>query len=122
MLLVEPMAVVTAMEMIMGLDLPRVILESDSMEVVSLIEGGEARGHQYEHILCGILRMCDAHSSLVFQHTLREANTLADFVAKTGLSLPFGTHWFEASFEECHYLLEKDKGPGAPQPSVAVLG
>lgn len=108
---VELMAVAIAVEMVMGLDLSRVILEIDSMEVVSLLDSGEVRGHQYEHIACEIFMMRDAHGSLHLQHAPKEANTLADFVAKVGLSLSYGTHWLEAPFGECHYLLKKDKGP-----------
>lgn len=109
----ELLAVRYDVELVLGLDLPSVIVESDSLEVIQLLSSPDLAGPRYEHLAVNILQLQTAHDNMVFQHTPREANSLADYLDKIGLDLQFGEHLFDASFGECHSLLVKDS------PSVA---
>lgn len=117
--LAELLAVQTAVELVMSLDIPHIIVENDSLEVINCLEDGHTHGHQYAHIVQGILTLKAAHGSMLFQHTNREANLVADYLAKVGLNLPCGNHWFDSPFGECHGLLAKDLGSGGSQPTRA---
>lgn len=103
--LTELMAVKLAVETSMGLDFPRIIIESDSMEVVCLLQSQEVGEHHFAQIVMDILRMQADHGNLLFQHTPRECNSIADYLAKIGLDLPYGSHWFDSPVGECHSLL-----------------
>lgn len=41
---------------------------------------------------------------------------MADYLAKVGLSLPFGTHTFDSPFGEGHSMLGRDLDPSSPSP------
>lgn len=110
-LFTELVAILTTTEMLMGLDLPQVIVESDAMEAIQFINSTDVVGHRYGHLVVKILHLQAAHGALVFQHGAREYNFLADHLAKLGLSLPFGEHWFDSPFGECHPILLRDSSP-----------
>lgn len=95
----------------MGLDLPRVIVECDSLEVVNLFADNEVSSHQYSQINMGIIQLQTDHGNLVIRHVPREANSLADYIAKVGLSLPYGQHIFKSPFGECHTRLLQNLVP-----------
>ncbi|XP_057444772.1 uncharacterized protein LOC130737018 [Lotus japonicus] len=106
--LTELMAVKAAVEAAMSLDLSRVIVESDSLDVINLLHEPVSTSHRYGHVVSSILHLQREHESLVFQYTPRECNSVADFIAKVGLSLHYGQHWFEHPFGECHSLILRD--------------
>lgn len=93
--LVELTAVATAVELVMGLDLPHVVVESDSMEVVQGLTDPHAPSHLYAEIIQGVIRSRDAHGSMRFQHVYREGNALADYLAHVALASPPGVHQLE---------------------------
>lgn len=76
--------------------------------MVELLREKDVSSHQYDQIALGILQMMSAHGSIVIQRVPREANSLADYLAKVGFSLPLGLHTFESSFGECQSLLQRD--------------
>lgn len=88
--LTELMAVKTAVEAAMSLDLARVIVESDSLEVVDFLHSTDLGSHRYSQIALDILHLQREHGALVFQYALRECNSIVDYIAKFGLSLPYG--------------------------------
>lgn len=106
--LVELLAVQSAINLIINLDFPQVIVESDSIDVVNLLDGQDVSSHQYEHNALDILQLKAAHGALVIRYAPRELNSLVDFLAKVGLSLDFGTHTFDSPFGECHSLMFRD--------------
>lgn len=117
--LTELMAVKLVVEAAMGQDLPRLIVETDSMDVVNLLNSQDVSVHHYAQIAMEIHHLQRAHGALVFQHTSPESNSLADYLAKIGLDLQFGPHCFDSPFEKCHSLLVMDACPSSLQPDGA---
>lgn len=109
--LTELVAVRTGVELAMSLDLANVIIETDSMEVVEVLLNSEGVTHRYEQVILDILRLQSAHGSLLFQHAPRTANSLADYLARIGFELPYGSHYFDSPFGECHAILQQDHPP-----------
>lgn len=70
----------------MSLDSTQAIVGTDSMEVVCLLNSQDARSHQYEQVVTNILHLQAAHGAIVFHHTPRVSNSLADYLAKTWTS------------------------------------
>lgn len=100
------------MELVLDLDLNRVIIESHSLEVINTLMDPHDTSHRYEHMVRDILHLQRAHESLLFQHTQRASNTLADYLAKTGLALHYGSHLFKSPFGECHAILQRESLSG----------
>lgn len=111
----EFVAVKTGVELAMGFDLSHVIIETDSMDVISVLSSAVG-SHRFEQIILHILHLQSAHSSLLFQHTSRSANSLADYLAHIGLDLPYGYHYFDSPFGECHSILQQDMFPVVGPP------
>lgn len=105
-----------AVQAVMSLDLPRVIVETDSLGVVDLLNATDLPSHRYVEHAQAILDLQREHGSLMFQHVPREGNCLADYLAKVSLNLQFGEHWFTSPFGECHSILSRDRpvDPGDP--------
>lgn len=114
----ELLAIATAIDVMISLDYHQVIIESDSLEVVELLEQRDVCEHHFEYIARDIQRKRDDHGSLLVQYTPREGNSVADYLAKVGLELSFGTHWFEAPFGDCIRLLERAKCSSTSQSPV----
>lgn len=53
--LTELLAISTALELIMGLDLPKVIVESNALEVILLLNSRDILGDRYENLASEIL-------------------------------------------------------------------
>lgn len=117
--LVELLAVKIAVETTIALDLSKVIVEFDSLEVINLLHSTNLEEHLYAQVVEDIFHLQQAQGAIVFQHTPQEANTLADYLAKIGLDLHYGAHSFESPFGECHSILAKDLGPRSPPSFIS---
>lgn len=80
----ELKAVVTAVEVILSLDIPQAIIESDSLEVIQILNKPVDEEHRYAEVLQHVARLQLDHSGLRFQHAHQEANNLADYLAHVG--------------------------------------
>jgi ribonuclease HI len=70
-----------------------IICYSDSTLSIQLVEGEVSPWHHYASILANIKALVKRNWSICFKHTMREANSVADLLAKTGAA---GTHaWTE---------------------------
>lgn len=104
------------MEMVMGVDMRRVIIESDSLEVVQLLSTSQTShswevqtsNDQYAEVIQQILRMRDDHGNIEFCHVYIEGNAIADYLAHVALECPFGIHYLEQPIGECRNLLLLD--------------
>lgn len=115
--LVELLAVQHAMDFVISLSLPHVIIECDALlEVVNLLNSRDFSSHQYGQIAHSIMQLASVHGSTTICHAPRDLNGLADYLAKVGLSLPFGSDTFDSPFGECHSLLQRDVDPAMPSP------
>jgi ribonuclease HI len=61
-----------------------IICYSDSTLSLQLIDGKVNPWHHYASILANITELVKRNWSICFRHTKREANSVADFLAKTG--------------------------------------
>lgn len=64
--LTKLLAVLTALEVMMSLDIPQAIVETDSMEVLESLVPESLRSQQYEHIIRSILQLQADHGAIVF--------------------------------------------------------
>lgn len=103
--LVELFAVQTAMDLVISLDFPQVIIESDSQEVVDMLNNQDTSSHQNGQIAQSILQLKSVHGTIVIRHAPRGSNCLVDYLAKVGLSLPYRSHTFASPYGECHSLV-----------------
>lgn len=117
---VELLAIKYALDLIISLELPQIIIESDSLEVVQFLNDGVFSDHQFEQTAREILQLMHTHDAVSVAHSPRETNGLADYLAKVGLLLPFGNHTFDSPFGEYHSLLRQDV-ESPPYPHVGSV-
>ncbi|KAF7809195.1 putative reverse transcriptase [Senna tora] len=105
--------------MLMGLDIAwknrmkKIILESDSLEAVELAEDPSDRNHPLQYLIGKIKNYKDRDWQFVLKHTFREANKVADCLAKTTSNRIADMYELDNPPVECIDLLETDaKGFG----------
>ncbi|RYR27984.1 hypothetical protein Ahy_B01g052067 [Arachis hypogaea] len=73
-----------------------VVIESDSMMAIQFIKEGMPKHHPCYSLVEEIQIIIRRLNQVNWSHTLREANCVADFLAKMGHDLSFGLHTFES--------------------------
>lgn len=99
----ELSAVQTAVELIMRLDIPRIVIETDSLEVVRFLSSPLKGNHQFSDMVHSIKQMQEAHGAMVFNHTFKECNSLTDYLLQILRQFPL----VPILLITCHSLLER---------------
>jgi hypothetical protein len=94
-------------------DLTRVMFESDSAIVVDLMLKGCPRNHPCEAIITCINRLKMQDWEVSFQHTYRQVNQVANWIASYALTIPTGIHILHIPPPCCISLLWQDSA-GVP--------
>lgn len=117
----ELLAILDAMKIAVKLGIREVIFESDSSVAVHLVSSGIHQAHPCGNIISQIRGL--AHNftpEFQLQHTYREANSVADWMANYGHKLSHGLHEFHVAVNDCSVLLDNDfRGVSLPR---RVLG
>ncbi|GLT26417.1 hypothetical protein SLA2020_014840 [Shorea laevis] len=79
-----------------SLGIHQLILEMDSLLVVQMIQGRKRTEGMASILFSDIFAMLNSFDSCIMQHTLREGNFAADFMASLGHSLLHGTVYYQA--------------------------
>ena len=74
----------------------KVILEADSLVVINLILNGCPPTHPGAPLVGEIQRLSRYCDHVNYVHTWREANSVADILAKHGHSMPLGVHCYSS--------------------------
>lgn len=87
--LAELLAVVEVLSIIMDVvafPLPRIILESDSSNVISCITKSDSRPWKFSNLFNRLSNLLEIIGHVTFVYIFREANFFADSLAKLGVS------------------------------------
>ncbi|XP_016165265.1 uncharacterized protein LOC107607883 [Arachis ipaensis] len=76
-------------------DLQNIIVESDSLMALQIIKTGCPNSHPCAALVQDILILSRRVQNIDWNHTLREANAVADIMAKKGHDLPICLHIFD---------------------------
>ncbi|MED6181435.1 hypothetical protein PIB30_118602 [Stylosanthes scabra] len=82
-----------------------IVVDSDSSMAINFVKNGVPSHHPCFPLVQDITNMLSRLHSFELNHTLREANSSADPLAKKGHSLPFGLHIFDAPPHELFVFL-----------------
>lgn len=85
--------------------LQRIIVESDSLVAVNLIKTSCEATHPYASLILQIRGLMVQAWEIKVQHTLREANQVADHLANMAHDLELGTHVLSDPPHSCRDLL-----------------
>ncbi|GKV47795.1 hypothetical protein SLEP1_g54657 [Rubroshorea leprosula] len=88
--------------------LKHVVVEMDSLSAVQVINGQKEQDSLSAVLVFDIRRLRFEFDSIIIQHTPREANSAADFLAGIGHSLPIGTTVFDSPPPRLNAFLERD--------------
>ncbi|GLU23820.1 hypothetical protein SLE2022_397970 [Rubroshorea leprosula] len=80
----------------------------DSLSAVQVINGQKEQDSLAAILVSDIRRLRFEFDSIIIQHTPREANSAADFLAGIGHSLPIGTTVFDSPPPGLNAFLERD--------------
>ncbi|KAL5772198.1 hypothetical protein ACOSQ2_012122 [Xanthoceras sorbifolium] len=84
------------------------IVESDSLEVVNLVNGVLSPNHPYFNIAQECILLLAADWKCSINHVYREANRLADGLAVLGHDLVLGTHFLDSMPTQIDVLFDED--------------
>lgn len=107
-LLVELWAISSAVEVIRKGSFLKVLFESDSMEAIAAVTLSETLVNPYLEMVGAIHRAIPHQVVVKFHHTLREANSMANFLVETTHGFGFGIQMLQFTLAECRHLLYKD--------------
>ncbi|CAN1821440.1 hypothetical protein LINPERHAP1_LOCUS29496 [Linum perenne] len=85
-----------------------VILRMDSRAAIALFTNGSATPHQHAKQALEFQELQRRDWRLKIEHTFREGNRTADFLASLGYGYPFGSHNVEMSDSRLGYFLRLD--------------
>ncbi|GLU18210.1 hypothetical protein SLE2022_345230 [Rubroshorea leprosula] len=91
-----------------ALKISQLVVEMDSLAAVQVIEGTKDNDSLAAVLVADICRLRNDFTSFVIQHTSREGNFAADFLAGIGRSLPVGTTIFDFPPPGLNAFLEGD--------------
>ncbi|CAN1188826.1 Putative ribonuclease H protein At1g65750 [Linum perenne] len=86
----------------------RILVQSDSRSVISLILNDEAPTHQHTGEVLLIRSLVRREWDVSFSHVYREANKSADFLARLGYERELGLHRIDTSDCNLGYFLRLD--------------
>ncbi|KAF7843744.1 putative ribonuclease H protein At1g65750 family [Senna tora] len=92
----------------------KVIIESDSKDVLEAIDKNTHDNHPLEHVLKGIKAYKSYDWQICFNHVNREGNEAAQALAAIARNASFGFHSFDRIPQQCIAILAKDCGPLRP--------
>ncbi|KAL4359627.1 hypothetical protein AHAS_Ahas08G0096300 [Arachis hypogaea] len=81
------------------------IVESDSAAAINFIEHGCSPAHHCAPLVQDIRNLSARLQQTSWKHALREANTVADHLAKKGQDLPLGLHLFDKAPPDIGYAI-----------------
>ncbi|GLU24096.1 hypothetical protein SLE2022_400600 [Rubroshorea leprosula] len=91
-----------------SLGIQQLVLEMDSLLAIQLIQNRQVSAGPASVLLTDIFVLIDFFSSCLVQHTLREGNLAADFMASMGHELTLGTTPFPTPPVDIHMILQSD--------------
>ncbi|GKV38629.1 hypothetical protein SLEP1_g46518 [Rubroshorea leprosula] len=91
-----------------SLGIQQLVLEMDSLLAIQLIQNRQVSAGPASVLLTDIFMLIDFFSSCLVQHTLREGNLAADFMASMGHELTLGTTPFPTPPVDIHMILQSD--------------
>ncbi|PNX87151.1 ribonuclease H, partial [Trifolium pratense] len=83
----EIMTIIHGLELSWANGFRNIACYSDSLQAVSLIRDGVSAFHQYANEIQKIRQLLSRDWNVVINHTFREGNACADFLAKMGASM-----------------------------------
>ncbi|WJX29889.1 hypothetical protein P8452_18486 [Trifolium repens] len=107
-IMAELWGILSALQVIQENGYQKVIIETDSVTAVDLIVKGCLPNHPCASIVSRINRLKMPEMEIIFQHTYRQANQVANWFAGYSLSLPTGIHNFISPPPGCTNLLWQD--------------
>ncbi|KAJ1380964.1 Ribonuclease H domain [Sesbania bispinosa] len=108
-LMAELRGITTALHIAWEMGYSKVWIESDSLTAVELISKGVICNHPYAYILSQIACWRNKPWQPVFSHTVRECNSVADFLAIKAHLLSLGIHLWVHPPGDCSNLLLGDR-------------
>lgn len=78
-------------------NIQNILICSDSLAAVKLLCETQLLHHPYGALITACRQAMAEFSSCTIQHTYREANQVADGLARLGHSIPFGVQFFDSS-------------------------
>ncbi|RYQ87637.1 hypothetical protein Ahy_B09g095159 [Arachis hypogaea] len=84
------------------------VVESDSTAAISFINHGCPPAHSCAPLIQDIRNLVTRFQHITWSHALREANTVADLLAKKGQDLELGLHLFDKATPDISYALLGD--------------
>ncbi|PNX57966.1 ribonuclease H [Trifolium pratense] len=106
----EIMAVLHGLELCWNNGYTNLVCFSDSLQAVSLIKNGVSPYHTYANEIHKIRQLIGRDWNVSIDHTLREGNACADFLAKLGASSKSSLVILEAPPSDMSRLLLADAG------------
>ncbi|RYQ95820.1 hypothetical protein Ahy_B08g091199 [Arachis hypogaea] len=83
----------------------KLVVESDSAAAINFIKHGYSPAHHCAPLVQDIRNQAARLQQISWTHTLREANMVADHLAKMGQDLPLGLHLFDRAPPDINYAL-----------------
>lgn len=87
----------------------QIIIESDSKEAVDYLRRGIITSCAFSTLLSDIFRLMSVMEDIKIVHVYREANKVADALAKWGLNQETPTHYFDVVPDFCKTVLLADR-------------
>ncbi|GLT62305.1 hypothetical protein SLA2020_349530 [Shorea laevis] len=91
-----------------SLGVQQLVLELDSLLAIQFIQGRQKSARSASVLLANILLLIDSFSICLVQHTLREGNSAADFMASMGHDLALGTTFYPTPPVGINMILHSD--------------
>jgi ribonuclease HI len=107
-LMAELWGILSALQMAQEKGYQKVIVETDSVHAVDLLGKGCPPNHPCASIVSRINRLKMQEREIIFQHTYRQANQVANWFAGHSLLLPTGMHEFTSPPPGCINLIWQD--------------
>ncbi|XP_025679132.1 uncharacterized protein [Arachis hypogaea] len=95
----------------------KIVVESDSWSAINFIKEGCSSAHPCNTLIDDIRILARRLQSVIWNHTLREGNMVADLLAKKGQKLPVGLHIFDVPLPDLSYVLFLDCS-GVPRVKI----
>ncbi|GLT77217.1 hypothetical protein SLA2020_488250 [Shorea laevis] len=91
-----------------SLGIQQLVFEMDSLLAIQLIQNQQVSARPTSGLLTNIFVLIDSFSNCLVQHTLREGNSAAAFMASMGHDLALGTKLFPTPPVGIHMILQSD--------------
>ncbi|GKV23249.1 hypothetical protein SLEP1_g33000 [Rubroshorea leprosula] len=96
------------LQLVLELGITHLVLEMDSLFTVQMIQARKAGDGQTSVLLLDIFHLVNSFEVCIVQHTLREGNTAADFMASIGQDLNHSTTFFPTPPPDISGILHGD--------------